>query len=170
MRVARSAVTNPPDVESGAVREALEQLVDALAEQSESSAEPAHLARVRAASRARTVAAEHAEQLLDAAIVAARDVRPEGATWAQLGAVLGTSGQAVSKRAGQHSLTRARRQLTAYERAQRREQRYRELFGDNLPPEWRFTEAFETPREPASAPVPQPATPADTDHSERPRS
>lgn len=153
--------TSEPD--TSALRAALEQLVDALSTQSEDS-EPEHVARVRAADQVRRLAAEDAEQVLDEAIVHARHARPEGATWAELGAVLGTTGQAVSKRAGQRAFTRERRQLTAYERAQRREQRYREKYGDdNLPPQWRFTEAFENPTSTPS----QSTTLAEPDTSER---
>lgn len=47
-----------------------------------------------------------AESALDDAILAARAARPEGATWAALGEVLGVTGQAVSKRAGVRSLSR----------------------------------------------------------------
>lgn len=142
--------TSEPD--SSALRAALEQLVDALSTPSEGS-EPEHLARVRAAEQVRRLAAEDAEHVLDKAIVNARHAHPEGATWAELGAVLGTTGQAVSKRAGQRAFTRQRRQLSAYERAQRKEQRYREKFGDDLPPQWRFTEAFENPSSPSTTPA-----------------
>lgn len=91
------------------LRAALDALTDALTPHEEEAAEPVHLARVRAAARARTLAAETAEEVLDSALLRARHARPQGATWAQLGEVLGMSGQAVGQRADQRSLSRYRR-------------------------------------------------------------
>ncbi|MGH9059624.1 MAG: hypothetical protein ACRDZY_08950, partial [Acidimicrobiales bacterium] len=70
------------------------------------------LARVRAAGQGRDrvravvegLVDEVAEAALDRELVAARAVRPRGASWRELGAVLGVSHQALSKRAGRRGL------------------------------------------------------------------
>lgn len=170
MRAVGSVVTmSTSEPDTSALRAALEQLVDELTEQSDTSSESEHLARVRGADQVRRLAAEETEQVLDAAIVNARHARPEGATWAALGDVLGTTGQAMSKRAGVRSFSRQRRRLSGYERAQRREQRYREKFGDNLPPQWQFTAAYENRRESEShAPKSAAASPTAESSGQRP--
>lgn len=117
-----------------AVRASVAALIDALTA-TDDSGDADHLVRVRAARRARAVAAEVCEAALDEAILAARLARPEGATWKQLGDELGVTGQAVSKRAGVRSLSRARRLLSDQERVQRRRQRYLDTYGA-LPPQW----------------------------------
>lgn len=114
--------------DTSAVRAAFAALVDALAEHSVAG-EPAHLERVRAVDRARVMIGEVAEAALDDAILAARAARPEGATWAALGEVLGVTGQAVSKRAGARSLSRQRQQLSPAQRAERNVQRFAAMFG-----------------------------------------
>lgn len=103
-----ASVQDHPDVT--AVRVALETLVDALTPSLDELAEPAHLARVRAAARARSLAAAVAEDVLDDTFVQARRMLPAGATWAELGAVLDVTPQAVSKRFGERELPRERHQ------------------------------------------------------------
>jgi hypothetical protein len=70
------------------------------------------LRRVPIAAQARAMVAEVAEQLLDDALVTARQAHPAGATWAQLGEQLGLTGQGVSKRLRQHGRTTARTRPT----------------------------------------------------------
>lgn len=137
-------------VSTDAVRASIDALIDALAE-ADDSGDADHLVRVRAANRARALAAEECEAALDETILAARTARPEGATWKQLGDELGVTGQAVSKRAGVRSLSRQRRRLSDRERAQRRKQRYLDTYGA-LPPNW--TDDFD---EPAPQTNPSPA-------------
>ncbi|GAB3359604.1 hypothetical protein [Amycolatopsis echigonensis] len=142
------------DTPEAAVRASVSALIDALAA-ADDSGDAAHLVRVRAARRARAVVAEVCEAALDEAILAARLARPEGATWKQLGDELGVTGQAVSKRAGVRSLSRARRLLSDQERAQRRRQRYLDTYGA-LPPQW-DDDLDEPALAPESTPEPPPA-------------
>ncbi len=114
-------VTEP---DTSAVRAALDVLVDALTNDNSTGGQAAHLQRVRAADRARGMLIEVAEEALDDAILTARATQPEGATWAQLGEILGITGQAVSKRAGVRSLSRRRQQLSPTQRAERSALRY----------------------------------------------